>query len=68
MSHVWDYDEKELKKTEKGRIFLLERLINYGVYMGDKKKIDLNEVKKNWDKLHLDPDRKRLFQFLIWGK
>jgi len=28
MVYLWDYDEKELKKTEKGRIFLLERMIN----------------------------------------
>lgn len=27
---IWDYDIKELKKTEKGRIKILERMINYG--------------------------------------
>lgn len=68
MSHLWDYDEEELEKTEKGRILLLERLINYGVYMRDKRKIDLKEVKRNWGKLNIDPDRRRLFQFLIWDK
>ena len=30
MVYLWDYDEKELKKTEKGRIFILERMLNYG--------------------------------------
>lgn len=68
MSHVWDYDEKVLRKSKKGRLLLLERLINYGVYRGDKEKINLAEVKENWDKLHIDNDRKRLLQYLIWGK
>lgn len=68
MLHVWDYDEKELKKTEKGRILLLERMINYGVYMSDKEKIDLKEVKKYWNKLNIDLKRRRLFKFLIWEK
>ena len=36
--YLWDYDEKELKKTEKGRIFLLERKINYGMGIIVKKK------------------------------
>ena len=30
MAYLWDYDEKELKKTEYGRIRILERIINYG--------------------------------------
>lgn len=68
MSHVWDYDEKVLRKSKKGRLLLLERLINYGVYRGDKEKINLAEVKENWNKLHIDNDRKRLLQYLIWGK
>lgn len=66
MTLVWDYDVKELKKTEKGRLLLLERQINYGVDKGEK--IKLAEVKKNWNRLRLDPGRKRLFEFLIWGK
>lgn len=65
MVYLWDYDEKELKKTEKGRIFILERMINYGP---GKKKIKLADVKKYWDKLHLFSLRKRLMELLIWGK
>ena len=30
MAYLWDYDEKKLKKTKQGRLFLLERMINYG--------------------------------------
>jgi len=63
--YLWDYDEKELQKTESGRIKILERMINYGP--GDKK-IKLADVKKYWTKLELFPLRKRLFKLLIWDK
>ncbi|KKS69788.1 hypothetical protein A3A14_03050 [Candidatus Daviesbacteria bacterium RIFCSPLOWO2_01_FULL_43_38] len=65
MSYLWDYDRKELEKSKSGRLKILERMINYGP--GDEK-IKLSEVKKNWDKLHLFPLQKRLFELLIWGK
>ncbi len=63
--HLWDYDRKTLEKTEKGRIFLLERMINYGP---GKEKIKLADVKKYWDKLHLFRLQKRLLELLLWGK
>lgn len=65
MAYLWDYDEKELKKTEKGRIFILERMLNFGP---GKKKIKLADVKKYWDKLHLSPQAHKLCELLIWGK
>lgn len=64
-SYLWDYDEKELQKTEQGRIFILERMINYGP--GDKK-IKLSEVKKYWYQLNLYEAPKHLLELLIWGK
>lgn len=66
MSNVWDYDVKQLRKSKSGRLLILERLINYG--RDKKRKINLGEVKKNWDKLHLFKLQKRLFELLIWGK
>lgn len=66
MPFIWDYDIKELEKTESGRLLILERMINYGPDKGEK--IPLKEVEKNWDKLHLDPLNKRLMELLIWGK
>lgn len=66
MPLIWDYDINELKKTKSGRLLILERQINYGV--SGKEKISLSEVKKNWNKLDIEPDRKRLFKLLIWGK
>lgn len=65
MVYLWDYDEKELEKTEKGRIFILERMINYGP---GKKKISLSQVRKYWNKLNLFTNRRRLLELLIWGK
>ena len=63
---VWDYDPKVLKKSKIGKTLLLERLINFGP--SNKEKINLSEVKKNWNKLNLFPRRKRLMELLIWGK
>lgn len=64
---LWDYDEKELKKTERGRIFLLERLVNYGPTKKGEK-IKLSMVKKYWRSLHLFELRRRLLELLLWGK
>ena len=68
MVFIWDYDKKELEKSEQGKILLLERQINYGFYLSDREKIKLSEVKKYWDKLNLEPKRRRLFKLLIWDK
>lgn len=65
MKGLWDYDRKELEKTEEGRILILERMINYGP---DGEKIKLADVKKYWDKLNLFSLQKRLLVLLIWGK
>jgi len=63
--YLWDFDYNKLKKTEAGRIFILERMLNYGPH-GDK--IDLADVKKYWPKLNLFSNNKRLMELLIWGK
>lgn len=65
MVYLWDYDIKELKKTEQGRIKILERMINYGP---GKEKIKLSLVKKYWNKLDLYENSRRLLELLIWGK
>jgi len=68
MVFVWDYDIKKLKKSKRGRLLLLERQINGGVYLSDRGKVPLNEVKKNWDKLQIDPAKRRLLKTIIWEK
>jgi len=65
MKALWDYDRKELEKTEEGRILILERMINYGPDEGEK--IKLADVKKYWGKLHLFSLQKHLLELLIWG-
>jgi len=65
--HIWDYNSNTLKKSKHGQLLLLERLINYGIYLKSKKKIPLHTVKKNWDILSIEPKRKKLFHHLIWG-
>lgn len=67
MALIWDYDEKELQKTESGRIKILERLINYGPTKKGEK-IPLHLVKKYWHRLNLHPLAMRLCELLIWGK
>lgn len=64
--YLWDYDYDELKKTEKGRIFILERMINYGPEEGEK--IKLANVKKYWAKLDLYEPQRELLEYLVWGK
>jgi len=66
MAFIWDYDRKELEKTEAGRIKILERTINYGPEPGEK--IKLADVKKYWAKMQLFPLKQRLFELLLWGK
>ena len=68
MSKFWDYSRKDLEKTEKGRIKILEREINLGFYPPEKKKLPLDLIKKYWKKLKIDPDRRRFLEFIIWGK
>lgn len=63
--HLWDYREKDLKKTEWGRRYILQNMINFGP---GKRKISLKLVKKHWDDLDIDPLRRRLFRFLLWNK
>ena len=63
--HLWDYREKDLKKSESGRRLILERMINYGP---GRRKISLKAVKKNWNILDIDPLRRNLLKYLIWKK
>jgi len=68
MVFVWDYDIEKLKKSKRGRLLLLERWINGGVYLSDKKKIPLNQIKKNWNKLQIDPAKRQLLKMIMIHK
>ena len=60
----WNIDIKTLSKDkEKYTIWKLNQLINFGL---NGEKLDLEQVKKYWDKLSLDPKRKKFLSLLIW--
>ncbi|OGE32509.1 hypothetical protein A3C59_01410 [Candidatus Daviesbacteria bacterium RIFCSPHIGHO2_02_FULL_36_13] len=68
MPFIWDYDIKELRKTESGRLLILERMINYGPDKGEK--ISLSDVKESWNKIkdNLFEEPRKLMELLIWGR
>lgn len=62
----WTVDEKRLQKNKKAyTIWKLEQMVNFGL---NGKKINGQELKKLWDKLQLDPARKRFLQLLLYGR
>lgn len=66
----WNVDEERFKKEDpKGyKLWRLTQLINYG--LDDDEKLDSREIKKAWPKIkeNVDPYKRRLIEFLIWGK
>lgn len=62
----WSVDLKKLGKTsEEAKIWRLEQAINFGL---NGQKIDKSTVKRLWQKLRLDPHRKRFLKLLLWPK
>jgi hypothetical protein len=60
----WNTDTTELKKNkEQYTIWKLEQLINFGL---NGQKIQVKLLKKYWDKLHLDPRRRRVLENWVW--
>ncbi|MBD3366413.1 hypothetical protein GF360_03705 [candidate division WWE3 bacterium] len=60
---LWDYNEKELSKTESGRAKILERKLNYG--RKGNEKISIAEVKKYWDKMDLFPLTRKFWKMML---
>lgn len=58
--HNWDYkiDDKKTIPT----LWKLERLINYG--LGDQK-IEMDELKDNWDKINIDPQKREFLKLFL---
>ncbi len=62
----WSIDLKELKKhKEKYAIWKLEQMVNFGL---DNEKISKKELKKYWDKLYIDPLKKKYLKMILWPK
>lgn len=59
----WSVDETELKKDpERYAIWRLEQRINFGV---GEEKLDRAELKKYWDKIDIDPAKRRALSLAL---
>lgn len=62
----WNIGLSRLKKNpEKYAIWKLEQSINFGL---NGQKLSAEELKKYWNKLQLDPQRKKLLEMWLWPK
>ncbi len=62
--HNWSTDVTQLKKNpEKYTIWKLEQMINFGL---DGEKISTKELKKYWNRIDIDPMRRKFLFFLLW--
>jgi hypothetical protein len=62
MKH-WSVDTTELKKDpEAFAAWKLEQAVNYGLRQG---RISARELRKYWDRLDLDPPKKRFLALLL---
>jgi hypothetical protein len=61
----WSTDIKELAKDPvKLAIWKIEQMVNFGL---DGEKLDTGDLKKYWDRLNLDPDKKNYLRQLLYG-
>lgn len=59
----WSTDTTKLAKyPDKFVIWKLEQLINFGL---NGEKLKLSELKKHFNKLNIDPEKKKYLQFLL---
>ena len=64
--HNWSVDEKKLSKNpEKYAIWKLEQMVNFGLDGG---KIDQKKLRKYWDRIEIDPSRRKFLNLIINGK
>ena len=62
----WSVDTTELKKDKRQyAIWRLEQMVNFGL---DEEKISRGEIKKYWNILDLDRDKKAYLKMLLWPK
>lgn len=65
----WSTDIERLKKEHPKdfKLWRLSNVINNGL---EGVKLSRSEVKKNWNKIKnaLDPERRKVLEFFIWGK
>jgi len=60
----WSVNTTRLKKnSEKYEVFILEQRINYGL---NNQKLSLSLLRKHWDKLDIDPNKKTFLKKIVW--
>lgn len=61
----WSTDETTLKNDpEKYKIWRLEQLANFGL---NGAKIKTQDLKKYWNKINIDPARRRFLELILYG-
>lgn len=60
----WSTDENEFKNEENKEIWRLEQLVNFGLNGG---KIDKKKLRLYWDRLALDPHRRKFLALVLNG-
>lgn len=59
----WGVDTKRLKSNKQAyKKWRLEQLINFGL---GKEKLNKQSLKKHWDSLVIDPNKKNFLEFLL---
>lgn len=62
----WSVDTTELKKDKKQyAVWRLEQMVNFGL---GEEKINGKEIKKYWNILDLDRDKKNYLKTILWPK
>ncbi len=60
----WSVNEQELKKyPEQYAIWRLEQMVNFGL---GEEKIHEKDLKKYWNKMNIDPSRKKFLSILLY--
>jgi len=63
----WSTDTTRLQKDpEAFRLWQLEQKVNFGLDKGER--INEQELKQNFHKLQIDPDRRKLFELLLYAR
>lgn len=58
----WSTNEKSFKNKEKKDIWELEQLINFGL---NGRKIDEKKARLYWDRIIIDPQRRKFLEMLL---
>ncbi|OGG28925.1 hypothetical protein A2973_01315 [Candidatus Gottesmanbacteria bacterium RIFCSPLOWO2_01_FULL_49_10] len=61
----WNTPTKHITRSKQSTIWKLNQHINFGL---NGKKLNLRLIRKYWNDLAIDPKRKQLLRYLLWGK